>query len=125
MTQPRTITVAWLREQDACAGQVATVSKEWGETIPLTRENLRRAAALQLDLRWLAGHLNLGAEPWRIYAEATAEVLRIGNEAPAEPGRTRGPARPEAITTAVSEVDSSESIVTALKLAATAGRNAR
>jgi hypothetical protein len=86
--QLRTITVRWLRERDACKDQVAIVKKEWGTgEIPLSRENLLRAAALGLDLGWLAATLDLSAEAWRVYDEAIAEPKRVYNEAIAEPWR--------------------------------------
>ena len=94
----REITVAWLRQRNACGEQVSIVEKEWGGApIPLTREHLQRAAALRLDLSWLADQLGLGAEAQRIYDEATAEAQRIYDEARAGAWRIYYEARAEAL----------------------------
>ena len=60
LRRQKNISIAWLRERRACAYQVAIVRKEWGDgEIELTETTLFRAAALQLNLDWLARNILL------------------------------------------------------------------
>ena len=49
-----TITVDYLREQDACPEQVELFAETFGQSAELTRENLIKAAQAGLDTGWLA-----------------------------------------------------------------------
>ena len=74
----KTVTLAWLREHRACADQVAIFKEEWGESADITRPNLERAAALGLDLYWLAERCLTApalAEYQRLTAPALADAL--------------------------------------------------
>ena len=99
--QVRTITIEWLKSRNACKDQVAIVKREWGDTIPLTRENLRRAVELQLDLDWLVANLELTTKALRVYNEATAEARRVYYEARAEARRVYCEATVEALADAL------------------------
>jgi hypothetical protein len=100
----RTITVEWLREHHACEERVAVVEQEWGAgEIPLTRDNLLRAAKLMLDLEWLAEGLDLSAESQRVYYETTAESQRVYYETTAESLRVYKGAIAEALFRALQE----------------------
>lgn len=51
-----TITAAMLRKQYACNSQVVIFKKEWPNGATLSKENLLRAAELDLNLAWHAKH---------------------------------------------------------------------
>jgi hypothetical protein len=50
------VTAEWLKEQNACADQVKLFQQTFGESVELTRANLRRAVDVGLDVGWLANH---------------------------------------------------------------------
>ena len=58
----------------ACTGQVEIFVTEWPDGAPLTLDNVRRAAALHLDLNWFALHF-LAAPALAAYEQATATAL--------------------------------------------------
>jgi hypothetical protein len=54
MIRKRTVSVKWLRHRKACGSQVELFQETFGESAPITRENLIRAAEAKLNLGWLA-----------------------------------------------------------------------
>ena len=70
-TPPPKITAEWLRAQHACSKQVETFAREWPAGAGITKANLLRAAALKLDLSWLAR---------RVLAEPASEAYVVGRE---------------------------------------------
>ena len=54
MTTPRTVTAAWLKENNACADEYDLFCKEWPGGCEATHDNLLRAAAIGLNLEWFA-----------------------------------------------------------------------
>ncbi len=98
MTTSKRITTAWLREQKACAHQLAIFKAEWPEGAEVTRTNLERAVALRLDLWWLADRYLTAAalaEYERVTAAARAEYERGTAAALAEYKRVRAAALAE------------------------------
>ena len=53
----KTITYDWLRRHGACEDQRDLAALHFGRSAPLTRQTLLEAAALGLDMEWLARHL--------------------------------------------------------------------
>ena len=47
------ITSDWLKSKDACKSNIDIFSTEWPEGCEVNRENLERAFALNLDVKWL------------------------------------------------------------------------
>ena len=88
------ITHAWLAERKACKEQLDIFDKEWPDGMELTKENLLKCAALQLNLNWIAEHYldaSLSAKFEKQRDSLLAEFER--QEAPfwAEYERQRGP----------------------------------
>lgn len=51
------ITSDWLKSKDACQGNIDIFSTEWSEGCEVNHQNLERAFALGLDIKWLLGVL--------------------------------------------------------------------
>jgi len=66
---------AWLGEHKACADQRQTFNREWPDGVEVTRENLRRAAALNLNLDWFAPRV-LSRSARKAYETAVASALK-------------------------------------------------
>ena len=81
MSIPARITATWLKEQNACADQVALFAKTFPRGGKPTKANLLKAARAGLDLDWLAGFLSPPAS--KAYYEATAAALKAYDEATA------------------------------------------
>lgn len=74
LTKP--LSAAALKRAGACPEAVALVRKRFGSRpLPLTRERLREAARLKLEVGWLAAHL--APKPRRVYDAAAAEARRV------------------------------------------------
>jgi hypothetical protein len=54
----KTITIQWLRNNDACDGQVNLIKRLFGETIELTQENWDKAIANDVEVSWLEDYLS-------------------------------------------------------------------
>ncbi len=87
MIRDLTIDAAWLRAHGACERATQKVTDEWPAGAAVTRANLLRAAALGLDLDWLARRV--------LAAPASAEYERAMAPAWAEYERAMAPAREE------------------------------
>jgi hypothetical protein len=66
-----TITYDWLRRHGACEEQRDLAALHFGHSAPLTRQTLTEAAALGLDVDWLASHLLTPAQ-WDAYEAGRA-----------------------------------------------------
>ena len=73
-TPPPKITAEWLRAQHACSKQVETFAREWPAGAGITKANLLRAAALNLNTSWLASHV-LSEPAHKAYDAAVATAL--------------------------------------------------
>lgn len=69
------VTIPWLREEEACEEQIDIVEAEWGDTnIVLTQEVLQRAVELELNLEWVANHIDLTPAARLVFWNALADV---------------------------------------------------
>ena len=89
---PRTVSIAWLREHDACPEQVRAFAKVFGRgEVHVTAARIRKAARLGLNLGWYArraldapakkAYDEAGATAWKAYDEACAPAWKAYNEA--------------------------------------------
>jgi hypothetical protein len=75
MAIPKTISVQWLKSQEACKEDVELFERTFGERARITKRGLVAAAAAGLDLLWLAGHLGKDALAEYEYRRVTAQAL--------------------------------------------------
>jgi hypothetical protein len=76
----KTITVAWLRERNACANAVKLFRKTFGKSARITAANVRKAVAADLNLDWIAERVLTTT----IYAKWNAELAPINAKRDAE-----------------------------------------
>ena len=82
----------------ACKDQLAIVTREWPNGIPVTQASMDRAVALKLDIDWAAKTLLTATalvEYERVKAPALAEYERVKATARAEYERVRATALAE------------------------------
>ena len=76
----KTITAEWLAERAACPGQVEKFRAEFGASVAITPDTIRRAAAADLDLDWAAEKL-LTAPARKAYEDARAPARKAYEDA--------------------------------------------
>lgn len=94
------ITIAWLKERDACSDMVDLFEQVFGESVEITRETLLKAAETGQAPSWLADELLNDAalaEYQRVTAPALAEYQRVKAQALAEYERVKAPALADAL----------------------------
>ena len=74
------ITADWLRQQGACADQVAIFAQHWPKGATITLRGLHKAARVGLDLDWLAERI-LNPTAWATYDAARAPAWATYNAA--------------------------------------------
>jgi hypothetical protein len=95
-TRPVSITLRWLKAEEACRSQVDLFRDTFGESADVSRAAATEAARAGLDVDWLAARL-LDDPARRAYEEARATARRAYEEARAPARRAyeeaRAPAR--------------------------------
>jgi len=85
-----TVTLAWLEKLGACNDHIELFAKTFGDSTAVTPEAITRAAAVGLDLDWIAERIitatalkaykEAKAPAWKAYEEATAPALKAYEE---------------------------------------------